>query len=90
MKKRDIIAVLADMTSITKTKAGEVLDALAGIGQNAVAQNGEFALPGIVRLKVINRPARQGRNPATGETIQLPAKRVLKAKADKAISDAAL
>ena len=52
--------------------------------------NGEFVLPGMVKLVKQNRQARMGRNPATGESIQIPAKTVVKARIAKQLKDAVL
>ena len=46
-----------------------------------------FTLPGLGKLVLVNRKAAQGRNPATGETIQIPAKRVVKFRVAKACKD---
>jgi len=53
------------------------------------AKNG-FTIPGLGKLVLVNRKARMGRNPATGETIRIPAKRVLKFRIAKAAKDAVL
>ena len=49
-----------------------------------------FTLPGVGKLVLVNRQARLGRNPATGEQIQIPAKRVVKFRVAKAAKDAIL
>ena len=49
-----------------------------------------FTIPGLGKLVLVNRAARMGRNPATGETIQIPAKKVLKFRVAKAAKDAVL
>ena len=50
-------------------------------------KNGLFVIPGIGRLKKVERKARQGRNPATGATIKIPAKKVVKLTLAKALKD---
>ena len=52
-----------------------------------VKKNGVFVLPGIGRLVRVDRKARTGRNPATGETIKIPAKKVVKFRVAKAAKD---
>ena len=66
----------------------DVLDALQAIAYRE-AKDG-FTLPGIGKLVVVNRKARIGRNPRTGEQIQIPAKRALKFRIAKAAKDAVL
>ena len=53
-------------------------------------RSGEFVLPGITKLVVQKRKAREGRNPATGEPIKIPAKTVVKARIAKQLKDAVL
>ena len=86
MTKTQIVAKLSEKAGITKKQVGEVL---AGITELAYkeAKNG-FTLPGIGKLVIMDRKKRTGRNPATGETITIPAKKVLKFRIAKAAKDA--
>jgi len=88
MTKSQIAAAVADKTGITKKQATEVLDLLAQLAYKNAKQT--FTLPGIGKLVLVNRKARTGRNPATGEAIQIPAKRVVKFRVAKACKDAIL
>ena len=88
MTKTAIVSHLAEKAEITKKQAAIVLESLAAIAYKE-AKNG-FTIPGIGKLVVVNRKARMGRNPQTGETIKIPAKRVLKFRIAKAAKDAAL
>ncbi len=63
-----------------------MLDELASLSYRE-ARNG-FTIPGIGKLVIVDRKARVGRNPATGEAIQIPAKRVLKFRIAKVAKDA--
>ena len=54
------------------------------------AKKGMFVVPGIGKLVLVNREARMGRNPQTGENIQIPAKKVVKFRVAKAAKDAIL
>lgn len=86
MKKSDLIAAMAE-NGMSKQEAALALDVLAKIaGQQLVAGNA-FTLPGIATIEIAERAARTGRNPATGEAIQIAAKRVLKLKPVKALKD---
>ena len=88
MTKSQIIAAVAEKADISKAQAKDALEGLAELACQE-APNG-FTIPGIGNLVLVNRAARQGRNPATGETIQIPAKTVLKFRIAKAAKDAVL
>ena len=88
MTKTAIVSSLAEKADITKKQAGIVLESLAALAYKE-AKNG-FTIPGIGKLVVVDRKARMGRNPQTGEPIKIPAKRVLKFRIAKAAKDAAL
>jgi DNA-binding protein HU-beta len=88
MTKSQLAGELAQKTGITKKSADDVLNELATIAYRE-AEN-SFTIPGIGKLVVVNRKARMGRNPATGETIHIPAKRALKFRIAKSCSDAVL
>lgn len=88
ISKSETLNRLAEKTELTKKQVGIVLDELAALAYKE-ARNG-FTFPGVGKLVVVDRKARQGRNPATGETIQIPAKRVLKFRIAKQAKDAVL
>ncbi len=88
MTKSQTMAALAEKTGLTKVQVEEVLDETAKLAY-AEAANG-FVIPGIGKLLLVNRAARTGRNPSTGETIQIPAKTVVKFRIAKACKDAVL
>lgn len=79
MTKSQVIAYLAEEAGITKKQGAAVLNALAGLAIKIIKEGDKLALPGFVTLKVQNRKARIGRNPQTGEPLEIPAKRVVKA-----------
>jgi len=77
MKTADLIEQVAAKTGIAKGAAKEAIEAvLTGIVE-AAKQGDEVNLPGFGKFKVKDSPARQGRNPATGETIEIAASRKL-------------
>ena len=88
LSKSEIASVLAEKVGITKKQSVEYLDALAGLAYSNAKNT--FTLPGLGKLKLKDRAARVGRNPATGATIQIPAKRVVKFQVSKAAKDAIL
>jgi DNA-binding protein HU-beta len=79
---------VADKVGVSKKQAAETLEVLAELAYKNAKNT--FTLPGIGKLVLVNRKARTGRNPATGETIQIPAKRVVKFRVAKAAKDAIL
>ncbi|HXN07230.1 MAG TPA: HU family DNA-binding protein [Nitrospiria bacterium] len=88
MTKSGIISHLSGKLELPKKKIGEVLQVIAELAYKE-AKNA-FTLPGLGKLVLVNRKARMGRNPATGETIKIPAKRVIKFRIGKACKDAVL
>ncbi|MCI0454790.1 MAG: HU family DNA-binding protein [Candidatus Dadabacteria bacterium] len=88
MTKSQITDHLAKKASLTKKNAAHILDELMGLAHREAKNT--FTLPGIGKLVVVNRKARIGRNPATGEEIKIPAKRVVKFRVAKACKDAVL
>ena len=88
MTQTQIIQALADKCEVTKKVAKNLLDTLAQTAVTEVKKNGMFVLPGIGRLVRVERKARMGRNPATGEAIKIAAKKVVKFRVAKAAKDA--
>lgn len=88
MTKGQIVAGVAEKVGITKKQAGEAIETLATMAYKN-AKNG-FTVPGLGKLVLVNRKARMGRNPATGEAIKIPAKRVVKFRVAKACKDSIL
>ena len=86
LTKAQLIATLAEKADLSKKQITDVLNAQMELAYGE-AKNG-YTIPGIGKLVVVNRKARMGRNPATGETISIPAKRVLKFRVAKAAKDA--
>ncbi len=88
LPKSQIVASVAEATELTKKQAGEVIEALVALAYKNAKNS--FTLPGLGKLVLVNRKARMGRNPATGATIKIPAKRVVKFRVAKACKDAIL
>ena len=88
LTKSQIAAAVAEKAGITKKQAGEVLATLCDLAYKNAKNT--FTLPGIGKLVLVNRKARIGRNPATGEEIKIPAKKVVKFRVAKAAKDAIL
>ena len=90
MTQTQLIRLLAERCELSNKVARQFMETLAETALNETKKNGVFVLPGIGRLVKSNRKARMGRNPATGETIKIPAKRVVKFRIAKAAKDAIL
>ena len=88
LTKSQTVASIAETVGITKKQAVQVIEALVALAYKQAKNS--FTLPGLGKLVLVNRKARLGRNPATGEQIQIPAKRVVKFRVAKAAKDAIL
>jgi DNA-binding protein HU-beta len=88
LSKSQIAQEIAAKAGITKKAAVEILDYVAELAYKNAKNT--FTLPGLGKLVLVNRKARMGRNPATGETIKIAAKRVVKFRVAKAAKDAIL
>ena len=88
MTQTQLVKSLAERCEVSNKAAREFLDTLATLAVGEVKKNGVFVLPGIGRLVRVDRKARIGRNPATGESIKIPAKKVVKFRVAKAAKDA--
>ena len=88
MNKNDLIDAIAADADLSKASAGRALDAAIGAITGALAKGGSVSLVGFGTFSVKARAARQGRNPRTGETIQIAASNTPGFKAGKALKDA--
>jgi len=90
MTKSQMLSELAGKTGMSKKDVTGLLDAMIAMAYKEVKKSGEFVLPGFGKLVKVKRAARMGRNPATGETIKIAAKTVVKFRVAKAAKDAVL
>jgi DNA-binding protein HU-beta len=88
MTMSQLVTKLAEKASITKKAAGEILGFIAETAYKEAKNT--FTLPGLGKLVLVQRKARMGRNPATGEAIKIKAKKVVKFRVAKAAKDAIL
>ena len=88
MTKSQIADHLAKKTGVTKRVATQFLEELAAVAHKEAKNS--FTIPGLGKMVLVNRKARMGRNPATGEPIKIAAKRVVKFRVAKAAKDAIL
>jgi DNA-binding protein HU-beta len=88
MTKSQIIKTLAEKTELPRKKAAEFVEELVKLAYKG-AKNA-FTVPGLGKLVLVNRAARKGRNPATGQEIMIPAKRVVRFRIAKQAKEAIL
>jgi DNA-binding protein HU-beta len=88
MTKSQLINHLAEEAEVPRKTAALMLETLAAAAYKEAKKG--FTVPGLGKLVLVNRKARTGRNPATGEAIKIPAKKVLKFRIAKAAKDAIL
>ncbi len=88
MSKSQIAAHVASKFDLKKKDAVAILEEMANLAYREAKNS--FTLPGIGKLVLVDRKARMGRNPATGETISIPAKTVVKFRVAKAAKEAIL
>lgn len=87
MNKSELVDQLAAATDLPKTTAGKTLDAVVQIITQALAEGQEVTLVGFGTFGVKTRPARTGRNPKTGEALQIKASKVPGFRAGKSLKD---
>lgn len=90
MTKSETLQALAEKLGKTRKEVSEMLDAVVELAYQETKKSGEFTIPGLGKLQKKARAARMGRNPATGEQIQIAAKTVVKFRLAKAAKDAIL
>jgi DNA-binding protein HU-beta len=88
MTKTQFVRLLAEEIEVTNKQAAAFLENLAELAVTQAKKNGVFVLPGLGRLKKVQRKARMGRNPQTGEPIKIKAKTTAKFYLAKAAKDA--
>jgi DNA-binding protein HU-beta len=88
LTQSQFIKTLANTCDVPAKTAKALVTAYADLAVKETKKNGVCVLPGVGRLVRVDRKARMGRNPATGETIKIPAKKVVKFRVAKAVKDA--
>lgn len=87
MNASEVIRTISAEHGLTKTKATEILDSVANIVAHGLNNGGSVALPGIGKIEASRTKARTGRNPRTGESVQIPAKTKARFKPSKILLD---
>ncbi len=81
MNKTQLIAKVAEGAGLSKVCAKKAVEAAIDSVKNALKEGDKVQVPGVITLSIATRPARSGKNPRTGETINIAAKKIVKAKA---------
>ena len=81
MNKVELINAVSEKAGMTKVDARKAVDAMIDAAKEELKKGGKIALVGFGTMGVTERPARQGRNPRTGKSIKIAAKKVVKFKA---------
>lgn len=89
MTKAELVSAMAEGAGITKAAAAAALDVYQATVAKELKKKGKIGLVGFGTFSVVKRKAREGRNPQTGKAIKIPAKKVVKFKAGKALSEKA-
>ena len=87
MSQSEVVNHIAERFELKRAQVKELFEELATLASSEVKSSGEFVLPGFGKLVLSERKAREGRNPQTGDTIQIPAKTTLKFRLGKGIKD---
>ena len=87
MTQAQFFAAVADGAQVSKAQVRAVFDAVEDCVKKSLKPGGKIPLGGLGAVKLVDRKARMGRNPATGEPIKIAAKRVIKMAPSKAMKD---
>ncbi|PTW60674.1 DNA-binding protein HU-beta [Breoghania corrubedonensis] len=88
MNKNDLVAAVAEKSGLSKAQAGDAVDAAFAAITETLKSGGEVRIIGFGNFMVSERAATEGRNPRTGDPIQIPASKTPKFKAGKGLKDA--
>jgi DNA-binding protein HU-beta len=88
MTKSLVVSHFAGKFEISKRTAAAIIDEVAALAVSETKKAGSFTLPGVGKLVLVKRKARMGRNPATGATIKIAAKTVVKMRIAKTAKEA--
>jgi len=90
MTKSQQVAAMADATGMSKKDVSMFMEKMVDLALREVKKSGQFVIPGLGKLVKVHRKERMGRNPATGASIKIPAKTVVKFRVAKQAKDAVL
>lgn len=88
MTKSELIKAIAKKASLTEAQTNEAVKALTDVITDALAKGDKIQLPGLLTAETVERPARNGRNPRTGESMTIPAHKAVKLSASSTLKKA--
>ena len=88
MGKSELFSHFSEKFELKRTQVREIFDEMTALCEKELKRSGEFVIPGMVKLVVQKRKARMGRNPATGEQIQIKASKKVAFRAAKELKEA--
>ena len=88
MNKSEVVDVVAQRTGVSKTDTDKVISTFFELAAETVADGEKLSIPGWISFERTHRAARSGRNPATGQPMQIPARNAVKVSAGKKLKDA--
>lgn len=88
MTKSELIKAIAKKASLTEAQTNEAVKALTDVITDALAKGDKIQLPGLLTAETVKRPARNGRNPRTGESMTIPAHKAVKLSASSTLKKA--
>lgn len=88
MTKSELIKAIAKKASLTEAQTNEAVKALTDVITDALAEGDKIQLPGLLTAETVERPARNGRNPRTGESMTIPAHKAVKLSASSTLKKA--
>jgi len=87
MKKSELVSAVAESTGVSKSQVQQIIDSTIETIISTVGSGEKILLPGFLSFEVQDKAASTGRNPATGATIQIPARKVVKVKLGKTLKE---
>ena len=88
LNKPEFVDLLSERCEVTKKDAAEMYDDVFGVLADVIISGEEVAIPGLGRVKIVDRAARVANNPHTGEKVEVPAKKAPKFQFAKNVKDA--
>ena len=89
MNRTELVKAIAEKAGCTQAAASDVMDAFGAVLNEAAAKGEKVTIPGLLTMEVVDRAARTGRNPQTGEELKIPASKGVKISAGTALKNSA-
>jgi len=89
MNKSDVVEIISQKVGVSKTDTDKVIMAFFNLAAETVSDGEKLTIPGWISFEQVHRSAREGRNPSTGEILQIPARKAVKVSAGAKLKKAA-